>query len=251
MPENRWSENRPPENPDNRGSEHRWTLAVDTSTMVCAAIARDGELVAEARLDDSRAHTEALTPMVQQLCAEAGIAVADLTEFVMGVGPGPFTGLRVGIVTARTLAALAGTEAHGVCSLDVVARQAVRSGGVSGEFLTVIDARRKQVYWARHDSEGVRLDGPHVSDPAELPDLPATGPGAGLTDRDTFGEDVLRAGVMATDWAHLADAGLEPLYLRKPDATVSTTRKSTLLPTGLTPRRKATSRLGRLKGEPS
>lgn len=230
-------------------SETRWTLAVDTSTMVCAAIACDGELVAEARLDDSRAHTEALTPMIQDLCAEAGIAVAGISEFVVGVGPGPFTGLRVGIVTARTLASLAGTEAHGVCSLDVIARQAVASGAVSGEFLSVIDARRKQVYWARHNGIGDRVDGPHVSDPDDLPDLPATGPGAALTTRTPIGEDFLRAAVMATDWALLADVGVEPLYLRSPDATVPTGRKSTLLPTGLTPRRKRTSRLGRLKGE--
>lgn len=213
-----------------------WTLAVDTSTMVCAAIARDGALVAEARLDDSRAHTEALMPMVHALCAEAGIIVGDLREFVVGVGPGPFTGLRVGIVTAHTLAALAGVQTHGVCSLDVVARQAVRGGTPEGEFLSVIDARRKQVYWARHDADGTRIDGPHVSDPADLPDLPATGPGAGLTGRTVFGEDVLSAGVLATDWKLLPDAGLEPLYLRKPDATVPTGRKSTLLPTRLAPR---------------
>ena len=229
--------------------ETRWTLAIDTSTVVCAALARDGHLAGEARLDDSRAHTEALTPMVQQLCAEAGIALAEVTEFVVGVGPGPFTGLRVGIVTARTLAALAGTEAHGVCSLDVIARQAVIADEPGGDFLTVIDARRKQLYWARHDARGARVEGPHVSDPADLPDLPATGPGASLSGRATFGEQVLRAGVMATGWTELADDGLEPLYLRTPDATVPTGRKSTLLPTGLSPRRKQNSRLGRLTGE--
>lgn len=229
--------------------ETRWTLAVDTSTVVCAALARDGVLVAEARLDDTRAHTEALTPMAQQLCAEAGIALAEVGEFVVGVGPGPFTGLRVGIVTALTLAALAGTRAHGVCSLDVVARRAVAEAAPAGDFLSVIDARRKQVYWARHDATGARLDGPHVSDPADLPDLPATGPGAALSGRPVFGPDQLSAGVLATSWRSLPDAGLEPLYLRKPDATVPTGRKSTLLPTGLTPRRKRTSRLGRLRGE--
>ncbi|MGD8215934.1 tRNA (adenosine(37)-N6)-threonylcarbamoyltransferase complex dimerization subunit type 1 TsaB [Aestuariimicrobium sp. Y1814] len=231
--------------------ETRWTLAVDTSTVVCAALARDGDLVAEARLEDTRAHTEALAPMVQQLCAEAGIPVSGITEFVVGVGPGPFTGLRVGIVTAATLAALAGATPHGVCSLDVIARQAVRAGDAPEEFLSVIDARRKQVYWARHDATGTRLDGPHVTDPAELPDLPVTGPGATLTGRAGFGVEALSAAVMATDWADLPDAGLEPLYLRKPDATVPTSRKSTLLPTGLTPRRKSTSRPGRLKGEPA
>ena len=230
-------------------SDTRWTLAVDTSTMVCAAIARDGELVGEARLDDSRAHTEALMPMIRGLCTDAGIAVHDLTEFVTGVGPGPFTGLRVGIVTAHTLAAMAGADLHGVSSLDVVARQAVSAGAVSGEFLSVIDARRKQVYWSRHDAAGVRLDGPFVTGPDELPDLPVTGPGAGLTERQHVGPDFLSAGLLARDWDRMADAGVEPLYLRKPDATVPTGRKPTLLPTRLTPRRQRTSRLGRLKGE--
>ncbi|MGD7733544.1 tRNA (adenosine(37)-N6)-threonylcarbamoyltransferase complex dimerization subunit type 1 TsaB [Propionibacteriaceae bacterium G57] len=234
-------------------AEPRWTLAIDTSTTVCAAIALDGQLVAEAHVDDTRAHTEALIPLVTQLCADAGIAVADLGEFVVGVGPGPFTGLRVGIVTAHTLAALAGQPLHGVCSLDVIARQAVlttpEDDALAGGFTSVIDARRKQVYWARHDAAGARVDGPFVTDPDALPDLPVTGPGAALTPRPVVGPAHLDAGVLATDWAQLPDAGIEPLYLRKPDATEPTRRKSTLLPTSLSPRRKRTSRLGRLKGE--
>lgn len=209
-----------------------WTLAIDTSSIVCCALARDGELVAEQALADTRAHTEALMPMVVELCGRAGIGVRDINDVVVGVGPGPFTGLRVGIVTAHTIATLSGVTARGVCSLDVIARQAVEEGVVpeGSEFLAVLDARRKELYWARYAADGVRVDGPHVSAPEQVPTLPATGPGALLYDLPLFGATTLSPAVMALHGHEMPDLGLEALYLRKPDAAVPTTRKSTLLP---------------------
>lgn len=241
-----------------------WTLAIDTATVVCAALARDGEVVGAHRVDDTRAHTEQLIPLVVQLCDEAGIALAEVDEFVVGVGPGPFTGLRVGIVTARSLAWLAGVEAHGVCTLDVVAAQTVAEASeplheasepLRGGFIAAIDARRKEVYWARYDAAGTRVGAPHVSAPSEVAPGPVAGPGASIIaadqpDRVVLHELPVDAGVLATGWAGLPDAGLEPLYLRQPDATLPGPRKTTLLPTQLTPRRRR-RQPDQLRGEQS
>ncbi len=169
------------------------------------------------------AHGELLAPAIRDAMAQAGAAMADLTDVAVGVGPGPFTGLRVGVVTALTLGSTLGLVAHGVCTLDIVAFD-VRA---SSEFLVATDARRKEVYWARYAADGARLDGPHVSLPADLahqhPDLPTYGRGGELYD------GVLRPAGEAQDprAAALASAvisgraielPLEPLYLRRPDA---------------------------------
>ncbi len=206
------------------------TLAVDTSTVVAAAIAVDGHIVASATVDDTRAHAEALVPLVQRLAADAGVALADLDRIVAGVGPGPFTGLRVGVVTATTLGEVLGVPVAGACSLDAVAAEWA-SVGAPGEFLVVSDARRKEVYWARYDGTGRRVAGPEVSAPDALPALPLAGPGAHLvgepsTGSGNVGPTALDAGWLAV--ADLPDAGLEPLYLRRPDAEVPTRAKSAL-----------------------
>lgn len=206
-----------------------WTLALDTASVVAAALACDGELVAEQVVDDTRAHTEQLMPLVVGLCERAGIEVSDLSRVVVGVGPGPFTGLRVGIVTALALGSVGRLPVRGVCSLDVVARGALDAGAVGeGEFVACLDARRKEVYWARYDATGARLDGPHVGPPGDLPALHLTGPGVAAHGLAGVGPTVMSAAPAALH--DLPDAGLEPLYLRSPDAAVPTARKSTLLP---------------------
>ena len=200
------------------------TLAVDTSTVVAAAVAKDGHILASAVVDDTRAHAEELMPLVQRVIADAGITLADIDRIVTGVGPGPFTGLRVGVVTALTLAEVLDVPVVGACSLDAVAAQWA-STGAPEEFLVVSDARRKEVYWARYDGIGRRLSGPEVSAPDALPALPLAGPGAHLVG-DSSGPVALDAGWLAA--VDLPDAGLEPLYLRRPDAEVSTSIKSAL-----------------------
>ena len=218
-----------------------WVLGIDTSTDVCVGLARDGVAVASLRIDDRRAHAEHLQALIDQACADQGIALTDVTRVAVGLGPGPFTGLRVGIVTARTIAALGGdfpvgiAEPKGVCSLDVVARQALLSGRPpTGEFVVASDARRRELYWARYAPDATRVGAPQVGAPDTLPDLPVVGPGADLYPevlgpRSVPGPRVLDAGVLAAAIDVLADAGIEPLYLRKPDATVPSTRKSTLV----------------------
>ncbi|HRL49554.1 MAG TPA: tRNA (adenosine(37)-N6)-threonylcarbamoyltransferase complex dimerization subunit type 1 TsaB [Propioniciclava sp.] len=201
-----------------------WTLALDTSTVVEAALVHDGRVAAAGSVDDARAHAEQLAPLVQRLLAEAGIAPGDLTSIVVGVGPGPFTGLRVGVATGMTLAEVLGVPVTGVCSLDAVAAQWAASGAPE-EFLVLSDARRHEVYWARYDATGQRLEGPHVSSPDAVPALPLSGPGAALAG-DAIGPTRLSAAHLADP--SLPDAGLEPLYLRRPDAEVSHQAKSTL-----------------------
>ena len=212
------------------GTEKSVVLGIDTATDVRAGVARDGRVVAADVFADRRAHAEQLLPLVQRVLAAAGATPKDLSGIVVGVGPGPFTGLRVGVAAAVTLGEALGVPVRGVCSLDVVALEWAGRGDapVTG-FVVVADARRKEVYWARYDAGGARVDGPFVTAPGEVPDLPLAGPGATLTGRERTGPAAIDAGLLAAVGDRLADAGLVPLYLRRPDAEVPTTRKSTLL----------------------
>ena len=217
-------------------------LGIDTSTDVCAGVAVDGRPVASGVVADRRAHAEQLTPLVQRVLAEAGLGFSDLGAIAVGVGPGPFTGLRVGVATAAVLAEALGLPIRGVCSLDVVASQFVSQAQViDSDFLVVADARRKELYWAQYSADGARVAGPFVTAPAEVPPLWVVGPGARLYPLDGLlvdGPDSLDAGHLAAVSDRLPAAGLEPLYLRRPDADVPTTRKSTLLQPRLATMRK-------------
>ena len=197
-----------------------WTLGIDTSHHVAVGLARDGEPVASEVVADTRAHGEALTPLIQRLCASAGIAMTGIDSYAVGMGPGPFTGLRVGIVTARTLAAVTGSPLHGVCSLDVIAAQ---WQDAPDEFVVASDARRKEFYWALY-RDGIRVGDPRVSAPEVIPDLPAAGP---VLD-DPAGPRHLDAAVLAARWTDLPSVDGEPFYLRAADAAVPSTRKSAL-----------------------
>lgn len=206
-------------------------LVVDSSTpAVTAALA---EVTAEAvvlRAErcavDARAHGELLAPHAQAVLAEAGVRPADLGAIVAGLGPGPFTGLRVGLVTARMLGLALGVPVRGICSLDVVASQAV-AAGVGEPFVVVSDARRKELFHATYDAQGRRTDGPHVSRPEDVPAgaLLVVGPGVPLYP-DTFdrtaGPDTVDAAALGALLVsgHAEITEPEPLYLRRPDAVV-------------------------------
>lgn len=203
-------------------------LAFDTATPAITVAVHDGSsVVGEASGSGAMAHGELLAPAMRDALAAAGAQMSDVTDVAVGVGPGPFTGLRVGVVTALTLGATLGLTTHGVCSLDIVAAEIDEP-----DFLVATDARRKEVYWARY-TDGLRVDGPEVAVPAELatlhPELTVHGPGAGLY------PNVLRAGQVtepnARALAELVVSGralevpLEPMYLRRPDAVPSTAPK--------------------------
>lgn len=206
-----------------------YTLGIDTSYEVAVGLARDGQPLDSIVVPDTRAHAEALLPSVLELCARHGCRLDELADVAVGMGPGPFTGLRVGIVTAWTIASVLGVPPRGVCSLDVVARQWTRLGAPS-EFVVASDARRKELYWARY-ADGVRVDGPNVTSADLVPSLPLAGPALDLhpdlTDPRRSAPRRLDAAVLAAEWAAMP-ALAEPAYLRAADATVSTRTKSAL-----------------------
>jgi tRNA threonylcarbamoyladenosine biosynthesis protein TsaB len=207
-------------------------LTFDTATPLVTVALHDGEdvlleLVSERPLQ----HGEQLAPLIDRALRETGLVRQDLTAIGVGVGPGPFTGLRVGLVTARTLGHVLELPVYGVCTLDVLAVEAADTRAVSTDFLVATDARRKEVYLASYDENGVRLDGPEVAKPADAAtDRPVVGEGAVLYP-DAFpqaaGPTMPSAGwlarVIAEERAELHDP--EPLYLRRPDAATPGTPK--------------------------
>lgn len=230
-------------------------LAIDTSTSAVTAALHDGrDVVARTSTIDARRHTEILAPAIEAMFAETDVVPADLSRVAVGVGPGPFTGLRVGIMTAMTFAYALDLPIGGVCSLDALAHRA-HTLGMRGPLLVATDARRKEIYWAHYDLDG----GPIVpGDPAvdkaaavaeQLGDIPAVGRGARLYADvlhdatrvaaagavDTSGDAALTGAgeaevlldVDAADLAIVAHERVmagerlldtEPLYLRRPDA---------------------------------
>jgi tRNA threonylcarbamoyl adenosine modification protein YeaZ len=201
-------------------------LAFDTATPFVTVALHDGQGVrVERRSEERMKHGEQLAPLIDAALTEAGLVRQDLTAIAVGVGPGPFTGLRVGLVTARTLAFVLDLPVYGVCSLDVVAIEAaLGTSPIGREFTVATDARRKEVYLATYDDQGRRLDGPEVVRPAEAAtDGPVAGEGATLYPEafpDAREPALPSAGwlarAVAEELAELRDP--EPLYLRRPDA---------------------------------
>lgn len=205
-------------------------LAFDTATPQVGVALYDGnDVLVEHISDRSMKHGEQLAPLIATALAEAGAVRQDLTAIAVGAGPGPFTGLRVGLVTARTLGFALDIPVYAACSLDVIAVEAV--GRVSGDFVVATDARRKEVYLARYDADGQRLDGPLVARPADVAtDLPVAGEGALLYPDafpHPFGPTRPSAGwlarAVAEELVQLMDP--EPLYLRRPDAVAIADRR--------------------------
>ncbi|MYX36974.1 MULTISPECIES: tRNA (adenosine(37)-N6)-threonylcarbamoyltransferase complex dimerization subunit type 1 TsaB [unclassified Streptomyces] len=212
-------------------------LAFDTATPAVTVALHDGRRVlAESTEIDARRHGELLMPAVDRVLREAGTVLGDVTGIVVGVGPGPYTGLRVGLVTAVSFADVLGVPVHGICTLDGLAYAA----GVQGPFAVATDARRKEVYWARYEGPRARVTDPAVDRPGDIADevagVPAVGAGAALYP-EVFTDvrppaDQSAAALAALAAAKLAD-GEEflpplPLYLRRPDAQVPAGYKAVL-----------------------
>jgi tRNA threonylcarbamoyladenosine biosynthesis protein TsaB len=231
-------------------------LGVDTSGAAVTVALRDGSgVVARRSTLDARRHAELLAPSIEAVLAEAGAVRTDLTGVAVGVGPGPFTGLRAGIVTARVLGLALSVPVHGVCSHDALALQVVAddaTGVRPGErFAVATDARRRELYWAVYvagtptaPAPPARIEGPEVSSPHVLPrDLRVFGRGATLyPEVEPAGASV--AGPLDVDAGAVAElvalataarpiTGVEllppePLYLRRPDAAPPGLRKRVL-----------------------
>ncbi|MGW3846265.1 tRNA (adenosine(37)-N6)-threonylcarbamoyltransferase complex dimerization subunit type 1 TsaB [Streptomyces fagopyri] len=202
-------------------------LALDTATPAVTVALHDGtSVIASSSQVDARRHGELLLPAVDRVLTEAGLRLDAVTGIVVGVGPGPYTGLRVGLMTADTFGLALGVPVHGLCTLDGLAYAA----DLDGPFVVATDARRKEVYWARYADSRTRVSEPAVDRPGDLAldGLPAVGAGA-LLYPDTFPDarapEHVSAAALASLAAERLAAGEElepprPLYLRRPDAQV-------------------------------
>jgi tRNA threonylcarbamoyladenosine biosynthesis protein TsaB len=221
-------------------------LAIDTATSAITVALHDGaDVLAESSTLDARGHGEYLAPGIAQVLAGAGRSAAEVSVVVAGTGPGPFTGLRVGLVTARTFAFARGIPVFGVCSLDALAHQGwLEDAAELGQsFVVATDARRKEVYWAAYDVAVrgvVRRGEPMVARAAAIAQgvrgMPVIGRGAVLY-AECFGPRVGPLDVSAGALADLAVRRLsagdelpepEPMYLRRPDAIPLPSRKPAL-----------------------
>ena len=175
------------------------TLAIDTSTSrTSVAIIEDGSILWSGHRDGATEHGPALPSLVQE-----GILGFAIDAVVVGMGPGPFTGLRVGIAFAESFALARGISVRGVCSLDAIAAQVNEK-----DFIVTVDARRKEVYWARY-KDGVRVGEPAVSFPADV---------AGAPIHPDLYPDMKALVALAGNMT-------EPMYLRRPDAVPTADRQ--------------------------
>lgn len=182
---------------------------MDTATSrTSVAIFGDGAELWSGFHDGAMDHGRALSDLV-------GVALthtSHVDEVMVGMGPGPFTGLRVGIAFAHAFALARSIPCIGFCSLDAISSD-------RDDYIAVTDARRKEVYWARYNN-GQRVDGPHVSPPTQLPEGRYVGEGAvkyNLSAHAGF-PDCARA-------MQLHGNVTEPLYLRRPDAIPTAERR--------------------------
>ena len=173
-------------------------VAIDTSTSrTCVAIIDGSEVIYSGFRDGATAHGPSLPFLVQE-----ALAVSNVDEVVVGMGPGPFTGLRVGIAFAHSFALARDISVRGVCSLDAIAAQ-----GTENDFIITVDARRKEVYWARY-TNGVRVGEPAVNFPADV--------SGAVIHADLFPNMIALV--------NLPGNITEPIYLRRPDAVATADR---------------------------
>ncbi len=176
-------------------------LAIDTAaSRTSVAIIEDGNVVFSQYRDGAMSHGPALPELVS-----AAIAGREITEVLVGMGPGPYTGLRVGITFAQTFAWASNMPVRGFCSLDAIAAQVDEP-----DFIVAIDARRKEIYWARYTG-GIRVEGPAV-------DLPAEVNARGIKVIDSLFPD-------PKYFLDLTEDFTGPIYLRRPDAVATADRK--------------------------
>lgn len=213
-------------------------LCIDTSTGASVAVVSDTGTY-RAREDDTRAHAERLSILVERALETAGLprhaTQADLDQVIVGTGPATFTGLRAGLVTARVIACACSVPVRGVSSLDILARYYLDETAREGEIVVVTDARRKEVYWAHYRAAGPDdvecMGGPEVSTADGVANrfidssVTFAGPGCALYPDALptplpvlpVHADIASRIVRARIAAGITDFPTEPLYLRRPD----------------------------------
>ena len=200
-------------------------LAIDTSAGTSVAVVdRDRGIIAQRAEQDTRSHAEVIGTLIVDCLAESAVPIAALSAVAVGMGPGPFTGLRVGIAAAQAFALGAGKPVVRVVSHDAIAFGRY-AGEFTGPLLVVTDARRREVYWSAYsgaDGHGLpqRVGEPGLARPDDLPDAV---PGyAGYERLDAQRVSAGSLGMLAeTLFANGRKfAGATPLYLRSPDVTV-------------------------------
>jgi tRNA threonylcarbamoyl adenosine modification protein YeaZ len=189
-------------------------LAIDTSAGTSVAVVADGRVLAEAAEAGTRRHAEAIGTLLKAALADARIEPDAVTGVVAGMGPGPFTGLRVGIAAARAFAFGVGVPVHPVVSHDAIAF------GHDERVLVVTDARRREVAWSLYEPGVVRLEGPQLIEREAFGSIAERYPGVTVLDPPT-----VSAASLALVAEPLLAAGRplgpdEALYLRAPDVTL-------------------------------
>ena len=206
----------------------QYSLAIDTSAGTTVAVLSMGSVLAELNYLEPMTHSERIGSAIEKVLIDSGVQAGQISTVVAGIGPGPFTGLRVGLAAARYFAIGAGAELVGVCSLDSIALDYFSENHGSGNLLVTTDARRKEVFWDTYsgvvDGVPVRTNGPAVN---KFDDI------AGLIEVDTFSSTEL--GVRAGALGQIAFAqelsgkrasrDITPIYLREPDAVPSKGKK--------------------------
>jgi tRNA threonylcarbamoyl adenosine modification protein YeaZ len=216
-----------------------YTLSIDTSAGTSVSLHHNGQLVAEVEYLENMKHAERIGTSIAEVLKGAGVEPQRISAVVVGRGPAPFTGLRIGIAAGMMFAEGSGAKLFGVVSLDAIAKAALEgasgsasagqslASSVSAEspLLVTADARRSEVYWALYsglNQHGVpqRVEGPGVIKPAALEELLAA---RGI---DPIRTQLPVAARQLTDLfeAQLADGSashdVTALYLREADATV-------------------------------
>ena len=177
------------------------SLAIDTSTSrTSIALVKAGKVIFQAHHDGALSHGEALPKLI----ADALAVQSEIDEVIVGMGPGPFTGLRVGISFAESFAFARGIKCVGICSLDAIATQFS-----DPDFIVAVDARRKEVFYARY-TDGFRIGEPNVCQPSQL----------NVLQLPIYGE-ALSQFPDPTEFVAIAKSGrtyTSPIYVRRPDA---------------------------------
>jgi tRNA threonylcarbamoyl adenosine modification protein YeaZ len=205
-----------------------YSLTIDTSAGTTVAVLSMGSVLSELNYLEPMTHSERIGSAIEQVIRDAGIESKQISTVVAGIGPGPFTGLRVGLAAARYFAIGVNAQLVGVCSLDSIALDFYAENPEAKNLLVTTDARRKEVFWASYSGvkEGIpiRTNGPSVNreeDIGTLLDLSVhastdLGVRAGALGQIAFALGLSPEG---------ASKDITPIYLREPDAVPSKGKK--------------------------